>query len=505
MSRWLSLELRKNCCWLTLAVACAGQSPDRRPPARPAATPIVSTPSAMPIKPPGPRQVSALQLPDIHRFKLSNGLRVLLLRDAVLPLISVELMFRSGTIDDPPDRVGLAEFTAMMLRYGVRGLTADQISERVDQMGISLDASSGYELSSIDCSGRAATLTECLTLVSKLARWPTFPRREMQLIADKLAGEVKSERDDPGTLARRHFENMLYGDDHPAGRPMTLASIQRIKRQDLLGFHRRAYAPRRAILVISGDIDPAALKGRLTRLFGSWQGQKVAAFEPPAVKNPQRLRILLIDKPDLTQSFFTLGHTGIRIADPRRDAVLAMNYTLGGGGFSSRLMKTVRSKGGKTYGISSRFASATHDGAFYISTFTRLKETVATLTLVQQELQRFRTSPPSADELAAAKGKIAGGYAIRFQTGGQLASAIAAAELRGLPKTHVSELPLRVQGLDLADLKRAAIRCLHPQQLAVAIVTKAATVAPLLRKAGLEFETISYEDAISARQRAAKN
>jgi hypothetical protein len=211
-----------------------------------------------------------------------------------------------------------------------------------------------------------------------------------------------------------------------------------------------------------------------------------------------------VDKPDLTQSFFSLGHTGIRRSDPDRDAVIVMNYVLGGGGFSSRLMKIIRSDKGKTYGIKSRFEEAEVDGAFVVQSFTRNKELLNMIRLVQRELERVRQVPPSADEILAAKGHIAGGFAIRMQTAAQILSRLMHAQIWGFPATFVSEFPLRVDRLSPEEISRAARSRIRPDRLVAAVVGRAAEVAPLLRSAGIPFEQVSYLDPISARERMRK-
>ncbi len=487
------------------------------PPPKPVAPPPASQPASQPAKvadkdfwkgrtdliaPPKIKKVGALTLPALSRFTLKNGLHVVLLKDPSLPLVSVKLKVIAGSIDDPADRVGLADFTAGMLRHGVRGKSADAISEEVDMAGVSLGAGAGYELTSAGCSGRTRATGLCLKMVADLVLRPTFPKKEMTQIRDQLLGQVKSSRDNPGNLAKQHFYNGLYGDDHPGGRPLTVKSVKAITRGDLVKFHRRHFVPGAAVLGVSGAIDPAKLEKQIRKAFGAWKKRPVALRNVLKVADPAPgFRVLLVDKPDLTQSFFTLGHAGIHRDHPERDAVSTMNYTLGGGGFSSRLMKVVRSEGGKTYGIRSSFSMSDHDGCFSVSSFTRNAEIVATLDLVRKELARFTTEPPSAAEAQAAKGKIAGGYAIRFQTSSSLLSSLLTVHLRKQPVTRLTQFPVRVFALSGEALARAAKAHVRPGRLLAVVVGKAKVVAPLLKAAKIPFTTVDYMDPISARER----
>jgi zinc protease len=443
----------------------------------------------------------ALALPALRRFALKNGLRIIALPDRQLPLVDVRLVVRGGAIDDPADKVGLAEFVANMLRQGTRRQAADVISEAVDSAGAGLRATAGYEQTTISCSGRSRSLDLCLQLVSDLARQASFPEKEMGEVRDQLIGDVKQSRDDPATLAELHFNNLLYGDDHPGGRPMTVESLQRIARGDLVAHYQRLFVPRGAILAVSGDVDVSKLLARLERAFGAWRGGEVVTPQIKPVQDPPPgLRVLLVDKPDLTQSFFALGHAGIKRTAPDRDAVVVMNYILGGGGFASRLMRTLRSRG-KTYGIRSAFDEGTYDGSFIVQSFTNNDGLVSMLQLVQKLLAALPIARPTDDEIRAAKGHIAGGYALRLQTPDRISARLMLAELWGLPESFVTEYPLRIERQSAIDVFRAARQRVRADRLVAAVVGRAEIVAPRLRAAKIPFEQVSYLAPISAAER----
>jgi len=455
------------------------------------------------IKPPATVKGEALRTPGLQRLKLGNGIEVVLLPDHTLPLVELMVLVRTGAIDDPPGEVGLAEFTTGMLRQGTRRLDADQISQTVDGAGVSLGASSEYELSGLSCSGRSQELDLCLEMLSDLLIRPTFPAKEMDEIRDRLLSAIKETRDDPASLAEQHFNNLLYGDGHPAGRPMTAATVQRITRKALVDFHRRHFVPGNVLVGVSGDIDPPALRARLEKAFGTFAGPAPTRTPiVPAQPPPPGLQVLLVDKPDLSQSFFAVGHTGIRRTDPEREAVLVANYVLGGGGFSSRLMKVVRAEGGKTYGIRSQFDEGMLDGSFVIQSFTRNNQLVSMLQMTRKELGRLSSEPPNADELRFAKGDLAGGFGLRMQTRAGVVMRLLRAQAFGLPGTFVTEFPVRVERLLAAQVAAAARRHLGAERLIGAVVGKAQVVAPLLKAAGISFQQVSYLDPISAAERA---
>ena len=469
---------------------------------------VVQTAIGKPIVAPPRKPVSALKLPVYHHFKLRNGLSVLLVSDSSVPLIDVSLVLRVGSIDDPVGREGLAQFTAEMLQHGVKGMTAEQIAQQVDAAGASLRSSAGYEMSTISCGGRARVLSLCLSTVARLATTPTFPEKEIPLVRKQLLGAIKGRADNPPQLAALHFANMLYGDDHPKGRPTSSSSIQAISRRDLRTFHRKHFRPgsttpsMSAMLVVSGATNVRTLKRHAQRYFGRWRGRRTPRATPPPLNRPEPgLTVLLVDKPNVSQSSIVLGHAGVPRFSPTEHALALANYTLGGGGFSSRLMKRIRAAGGKTYGVRSQFSKNEHDGSFSVATTTRNGELVETLKLIQTELLTFLSSPPSAAEIAAAKGKLAGGYVLGFESPADFASALAMTQIRGQPIRRVTDLPLQIQAVSAAQIAATAKTHVRPNQLFAAIVGKAKVVAPLLKSAGVRFTQIHYLEPVSARSR----
>ena len=255
---------------------------------------------------------------------------------------------------------------------------------------------------------------------------------------------------------------------------------------------------------MSGDLEPAAAAALARKYFGPWApGERPPRLVPPVKDPPEGLRVLLVDKPDLTQASFTLGHAGIPLGHKDRDAVRVLNHVLGAGGFSSRLMKKVRSEGGKTYGVRSSFSMYRSHGDFSVTSFTRTAELIATLDLVRGELSGIQTTPPTEAESAAARGKMAGGYPLSMQTTSALLHRLISAELNGLGQAYVTDYPTRIFGITPAQLKDAAARHLRPGSLVAAVVGKAEALAPALEKARIPFHRVNYLDPVSAAERRA--
>jgi len=279
--------------------------------------------------------------------------------------------------------------------------------------------------------------------------------------------------------------------------------VEKISRADLATFWKTYYRPNNAILAIAGDVDPAKLRGELEKAFGGWEKADVPVRTEPKVPPVKATRILLVDRPDLTQATLMFGHPGLRHGDPDWYAATLVNYVLGGSDFSSRLMTEVRSKRGLTYGIGSSFGATLYPGAFRISATTRNETCWEALSVTIDELRKMKASGPTADELAKGKGYFAGSTPFTLESPAEIARALVNAELHGLGVDYVKELSLRLAAVSPDATATAARKWLDPDDLAIAIVGRAAVIAPLLRKAGLTFEQVDAHAPISAAARRA--
>ncbi|HEX4510783.1 MAG TPA: pitrilysin family protein, partial [Burkholderiaceae bacterium] len=271
----------------------------------------------------------------------------------------------------------------------------------------------------------------------------------------------------------------------------------------LLAFWKTFYRPNNAILAVAGDIDPAVMKTRLARAFGGWASAPVPprpAFQIPPAHGD---RVILVDKPELSQATLMFGHAGIRHADPDWYAVSLVNYVLGGSDFSSRLMQEVRSKRGLTYGIGSSFGASLYQGAFRVSASTRNETAWDALSVATGELRKMKASGPTEDELAKAKGYFAGSTPFTLESAAGLAHALVAADLHGLGVEYVRTLALRLAAVDRAAADAAAKKWLDPDDLSIVIVGRADVVGPELKKANLPFERVDARAPISAKARQA--
>jgi zinc protease len=458
------------------------------------------------MKAPAPPAPAALALPKIERWTLKNGLQVVVVPRKDLPVVSFGVAIKAGGYDeDRATSLGVSDFTAAMLRKGTAGKkkrTADDISRAIDFVGGALDAQAGLESTSASCSVLAKDAALCVELLSDILMHPTFPDSEMGEERDQMLAALASRFDNPYELAEEHFANQLYGEKNPHGWVLEPEDVQKITRDALVAFWKAFYRPNNALLAVAGDVDPARLRGELEKAFGPWQRADVPSrpvFKMAALKET---RVLVVDKPDLTQTTILLGHRGLRHADPMWFAATLMNYVLGGSDFSSRLMTDVRAKRGLTYGISSSYGASLYDGAFLVSMSTKNENVWQALVATVNQIRKMRNEGPTPEELAKGKGYYAGSYPFELQTAAGVASAIVAAELHGLGLDYVEKFALHMAAVDQAQAKEAAGTLLDPDNVLVVVVGKGDAIEPQIAHAGLRYERINFKEPISRATRA---
>jgi zinc protease len=449
------------------------------------------------IAPPAAKAPAKLELPAIEEMKLANGLTVFAIRQPRLPVVSMQLAIKAGRMQEPRARLGVAEATADMLVKGTKKRNAVGLAKAIDFVGGTIAADATFEATLVSCSVLARNLKTCLELVPEIMTQPTFPEDELSKVKDTMTAQVRQRLDDAGQLAAAHVQNLLWGNDHVRGWVDSETSIQGMRRDDLVAWHKTWYAPNNAILVVAGDIDPKKLKGDLERAFAPWKKANVSpspTFKEPGLSGS---RIRLVDKPGQTQTHIRIAQFGIRHDDPRFFESLVWNYALGGGAFSSRLMKVVRAEGGKTYGASSSFDRNIERGSFVVQTFTRNSEAVATVKLITDQIAKMAKDGPTQGEVDAAIANLAGGYGMRFQSASDLGAALLGAELHGFGQGYVSNYPLEVGKVTADAAKKASSEILDPRNYVIVLVGDAKDLEPQLAKAGWRYEKVSFTDPIT--------
>ncbi len=424
----------------------------------------------------------SLRLPPHEKFVLKNGLTVLLMEKRGVPLINVFALVKTGAAADPAGQEGLASITAGLLRKGTKNRTAQQFSADLDYIGGSFGADAGADFTNISAEFMTKDLARGLELFSDAVLHPTFPQNETDKILAQSLDGVKSAKDEPQAVLGLYFAGYLYG-SHPYGRPSDgdELSLKRIQRDAVAKFYETNYAPGNTILGVAGDFDAAEMKKKLEETLGAWPARTVASTAITAVPPSKGKRLLLIDKPDATQTYFDIGNIGTAVNDPDRVAIRVVN-TIFGGRFTSELNEALRVESGYTYGARSFFDSHKAPGPFEIASFTKNETTTPAIDLALQVLQKLHTNGVTAEQLASAKSYIKGQYPPTIETSAQLVRRIVVNEFYGLGDDEVNQLEARLDAVTPAIAKQVIEKHFPLDNLVFVLIGNASAIGPAVKK-----------------------
>ncbi len=404
------------------------------------------------------------------RFVMPNGLTVLVVEQQAVPIVQIHTLVKAGSAQDPPEKAGLAYLVASLLDEGTATRTARQLAAQIEFVGGTLTAKAEEDYTAATARVLKKDADLGFELLADILQHPTFPDRELERVRSQLLGEIEAEKDDPGQVAAKAFNQLVF-DGHPYGWPAngTEETLPRITKSDVRGFYTREYLPNQTILSIVGDLTAEEARSLVTRHFSGWRKGPTpvrATGTPKAIEKPVER---LIEK-DLTQTTIMLGHLGISRTNPDFYAVTVMNYILGAGGFSSRLMDSIRDNQGLAYGVGSHFDANLLPGAFAVSLQTRNEAAHQAISAVLAELKGMRDAPVTDHELSEAKSYLIGSFPLRLDTTAKLAGVLSLVELYGLGLDYFTQYPRLIEQVTKEDVLRVAQQYLHPDRYALVLV-----------------------------------
>ncbi len=450
-----------------------------------AAAPTASPAEGFPTSPPALGPVKPLTVPPVIERKLANGLRLLVVEHHEMPLVDVRLVVRSGAEMDPQDRLGLATLTAGLLDEGAADRDALSIADQAAFLGVSLGASSSFDLSMLSLHAPTARLDSALALLADIALRPTFPGAELERLREDRLTSLIQLRDRGPAIADLVFPEVLYGDSHPYGRPLTgtETTTKAITRADIRSFYDNFYRPNNATMIVVGDVSVDDFVRRAERLFGAWEPGPVMAPQFGPAGTTVATRVYVIDKPGAAQSSVRVGSVGVARSTPDYFPLLVMNNILGGS-FTSRLNQNLRETHGYTYGAGSGFAMRRSAGPFRASAEVVAAKTDSALIEFFRELRAIREVVPMA-ELEQAKSFLQLQLPGAFETTRDIAGQLVPIALYDLPLDYYTTYSQRIGAVTQADVERVARRYVDPEHMAVVIVGDRATIEVPLRAANV--------------------
>jgi len=406
------------------------------------------------------------------REELPNGMRVLVKANRLSPSISVRLCLHTGSVDDPPDREGLALATALLLEEGTRRRSGKEIDEMIDFLGADTDVLVDKHSTVLAASFLKGDVEKILRLLRELACEPVFPPGEVRKVKDQMTASIREEDHDTRIVSLRALARLLYPRRHPYGRPGggTRRSVRSLSRGDMARFHRDHYHPNGAILVIVGDlVEKEAL--RLAKgIFRSWRKPGVP-FPPPVpdAAGPKRPSARAFTIPDKAQCDLACGFVGIRRNDPDFYSTAVMNQIFGAFGLGGRLGTRIREEEGLAYYAGSTFRASIGPGPFIIRAGVHPDHVGRALRIVQEEIGRIREKLVGGEELRETQSYLVDSIPLKLETNDGVGSFLLSQEYFGLGRRYLERFPDLIRSVTREDVRRVARRLLRDDHLTVTV------------------------------------
>lgn len=410
----------------------------------------------------------------IQHWTTPTGAKVYFVASDALPILDVEVDIPAGSAQDPAGKSGLAGLTRGLLDAGLDAagtepaLNEEQIAGRVVDLGLQFGGGVDSDRSSITLRTLVAPEQRegSLALLRRLLAGPSFPEAVLTREKTRTVAALQEAATRPGPVLARRFAAALYG-DHPYGQTPTPQSVTAITRDDIVAFHRDNYTSAGAVISIIGAVDRAAAERIAADLAAALPSHApVPALPPVTAPKGETVRIPF----ESAQAHIAIGMPAVKRSDPDYYALLVGNYTLGGGGFVSRLMHEVREQRGYAYDVHSYFAPRKLEGPFQIGLQTKREQADAALKVTDAVLDGFLKRGPSAAELKAAKDYLVDSLALRTDSNAKLLAYLSAIGFYDLPLDYIDRFPKLIEGVTAAQVRAAFTSHVHKDSLVTVVV-----------------------------------
>ena len=429
-------------------------------------------------------QSAGVRLPEYSEVRLPNGMQILLMERHDVPLIAFSARVRGGQLSDPAGKEGTADVVAELLQRGAGSRDARAFAESVDSVGGIINTAATRE--SLVISGEFMSRDRDLMvgLLADMLRRPMLPAAEFEKARQREIESLAAAKDgDPSQLMASYFYSLLYG-SHPYGRQSSEASYAAIGHEDVRRYLRDETGADRTVLAVVGDFRTSDMEQAMRRAFGDWSK---AGNPAPQIRPARPLtgrRVLLVDKPDATQTYFWIGNLGVARNDPDRVAIDLAN-TAFGGRFTSMLNTELRVKSGLTYGARSTMIETATPGIVAITSFTRTDATTQAIDMAVDLLRDLRRSGLDEPTIASVKAYVKGQFAPDLETGTQLATKLSEIAFYGLDRSDVDSYFTSVDAATLPAVKKVIERVYpDPDNLTFVLIGNAAAIREAVARYG---------------------
>lgn len=439
---------------------------------------------AAPGIPARPEQIEFSELtfeppsPEEFRRVLSNGVPVYLAPSDEFPLVTVVFTFKGGDYLEPGSKAGLADMTGAMLRRGgTTSIGAEDLDEQLDYLAATVSTGFGRTTGTATLNCLTSNFDEAMALFIDMLRNPAFDAEKTAVYRNETLESMKQRNDRRQVIMQIQASRLMWGPDHFEGRFPTKETLESITADDMRAFHQRVVHPGNLIIGVTGDFEEREMMSKLEAALSGWaKGEPVPDEEDTTRTLAPGL--YYIDK-DLPQGQVQVMHRGIKRDDPDAIALSVMNDILGGGGFTSRLVRRVRDDEGLAYGANSFFQSRVEFPGVFGAGFASKNRTVALATrIMMEEINKIRTGEVTDEELETSKNSFIETFPRNFESKAGMLQVFITDEWTNRPKDYWKTYRERVQALTKADIQRVAAEHLRPEEMAIVVVGKWEEIGP---------------------------
>ncbi len=408
------------------------------------------------------------KLRPIKEVQLGNGLRVLFISDNSLPRMSMTLLAKVGSRQDPQGKEGLNALTVQLLEQGTQSKNALLLADEMGQIGTEINLDPGNDFTIISMDALISSSSKLLNLFSDMVMNPAFIDGEIVRAKSQVIAQQQKKIDNPSNFANDAFDAFLF-QGHPYANDIsgTSQSVKKITKQDVIRHYLNNYRPNNAVLAVVGRIN-REIEGKVSEAFGRWTGKPIKDFSTPDVKPIVGLEVKLLSTAGLQQAQIRIGQIGIRRVDQDFLKLRLANVALGGE-FGSRLNQKVRDDLGLTYSIYSYFDARADRGPFVINTFTKNETVERTLSEALKVYKEFSEQGITEGELKASKEQMLGQFSRAIETADRLGYNILVLNYYGVPISYLQDFNKNVEALTLAEVNEAIKKHMDPKNLRVLV------------------------------------
>ena len=412
-----------------------------------------------------------IEIPDVERLTLANGMQLFLVEDHELPLIDISARIRTGSIYEPADKIGLASITGSVMRTGgTTSKTGDELDEQLERIAASVETGIGLNSGSASMSVLKEDIDTGLGILADVLMNPAFREDKIMLAKIRHRSSIARRNDNVSSIAIREYEKLIYGPESVYARQTEYATIDNISRDDLVAFHKKYFKPNNIMLAVIGDFDTGQMIKKIEKAFEGWQKTDIDFPDVPQVRYEFKPTVNVVRKEDINQSNIYLGHIGGIMNDPDYFALIVMNRILGGG-FTGRLFKNIRSRQGLAYSVFGSYtANFDFPGVFYVGCQTKSESTVHAIRAMIDEVRKMTETEVTDEELALAKESYLNSFVFNFDSKAEIVSRLMTYAYFGYPEDFLQKAKDNIEKVTKADVLRVAREHLKPDKMQILAV-----------------------------------